>query len=109
MVAGISGATPGSGAGSVFVDIDGRLKLLHAPRNSVSAEAVASLTTVCALSIPIIPHSPRISRLQRPAAKRKTLAGAMTSAKETQPLRFGFVCSILYWPHQGGNAPKLWL
>jgi hypothetical protein len=58
MLAGISGATPGSDAGSVFDDSDGRLKLLHAPKNSVSAEAVASLTAVCALLIPIIPHSP---------------------------------------------------
>jgi hypothetical protein len=48
MVAGISGATPGSAAGGGVDDEenDGRLKLLHAPRNSVNAEAIPRLATV---------------------------------------------------------------
>jgi hypothetical protein len=51
MVAGMSGATPGSGA-AVGVDDekDGRLILPHAPSNSASAEAIPRLATVRALS-----------------------------------------------------------
>jgi hypothetical protein len=49
MVAGISGATPGSGAGSGDDDKDGRLKLPQAPRNNASAEAIPRLATVRAL------------------------------------------------------------
>jgi hypothetical protein len=73
MLAGISGATPGSGAGSGLDDSDGRLKLLHAPSNNVSAEAVASLTNVCALPVPIIPHSPEhfpAAPVLQPSVKR---------------------------------------
>jgi hypothetical protein len=50
MVAGISGATPGSGAdGADDDDSDGRLMLPHAPRNIVSAEATPKLATARAL------------------------------------------------------------
>jgi hypothetical protein len=49
MVAGISGATPGSGAAVGDDDNDGRLKLPHAPRNSVNAEAIPRLATPRAL------------------------------------------------------------
>jgi hypothetical protein len=50
MVAGISGAKPGSGAAvGVDDDNDGRLKLPQAPRNIVSAEAIPRLATVRAL------------------------------------------------------------
>jgi hypothetical protein len=46
MVAGISGATPGSGAGGGDDDEnDGKLMLPHPPRNIVSAEAIARLLT----------------------------------------------------------------
>ena len=63
MVAGISGATPGSaGSGAVFDDSDGRLMLPHAPRNIVSAEAIARLATVRALPDLIIAFPRAISR-----------------------------------------------
>src|ERR1700738_5421419 len=45
IVAGISGATPGSGAGEGLDENDGRLMLPHAPRNIVSAEAIPRLAT----------------------------------------------------------------
>jgi hypothetical protein len=50
MVAGISGATPGSGVAVGEEDEnDGRLMLLHAPRNIVNAEAIPRLATPRAL------------------------------------------------------------
>jgi hypothetical protein len=49
MVAGISGATPGSASGDGLDDIDGRLMLLHAASKIVSADAIAKLATVRAL------------------------------------------------------------
>src|SRR5450759_3806656 len=49
MVAGISGASPGSGAAEGDDDSDGRLMLPHAPRNIVSAEAIPRLATPRAL------------------------------------------------------------
>jgi hypothetical protein len=80
MVAGISGATPGSGGAlGPDDDSDGRLMLLHAPRNIVSAEAIARLATTRALPDPIIAFPPSIFGRTRPAANRKTPAGAMTS------------------------------
>ncbi len=45
MVAGISGATPGSGAGGGEDEKDGRLMLLHAPRNIVSVDSIPRLVT----------------------------------------------------------------
>src|SRR3979409_2224611 len=55
MEAGISGATAGSGGTSELVDdSDGRLMLLHAPRNIVSAETIARLATTRAFPDPII-------------------------------------------------------
>ena len=55
MVAGISGATPGStGSGDELDDSDGRLMLPHAARKTVSAEAIARLATVRALTDLII-------------------------------------------------------
>jgi hypothetical protein len=82
MVAGISGPTPGSeGSGVGFEDSDGRLMLLHAPRNIVSAEAIARLATTRALPDPFIAFPPAIFGRTRPAANRKTPAGATTSIK----------------------------
>jgi hypothetical protein len=49
MVAGISGATPGSGSAVGDDDNEGRLMLPHAPRNIVSAEATPKLATARAL------------------------------------------------------------
>jgi hypothetical protein len=49
MVAGISGATPGSGGAAEGEDNDGRLMLPHAPRNIVSADAIPRWATVRAL------------------------------------------------------------
>jgi hypothetical protein len=67
MVAGISGATPGStGAGAELDDIEGRLMLLHAPRKIVSAEAIARLATLRALLDPII-ASPRTNSWPLPS------------------------------------------
>jgi hypothetical protein len=48
MLAGISGATPGSASGAVLDDNDGSV-LLQAPRKIVSADAVAKLASVRAL------------------------------------------------------------
>src|ERR1700712_2496972 len=45
MVAGISGAIPGSGGAEGDDENDGRFMLPHAPRNIVSAEAMPRLTT----------------------------------------------------------------
>jgi hypothetical protein len=45
MVAGISGATAGSGVAEGDDDNDGRLKLPHAPRNIASTEAIPRLAT----------------------------------------------------------------
>src|SRR5437899_9121157 len=49
MVAGISGATPGSASGAELDDSDGRLMLLHAASEIVSADAIARLAIVRAL------------------------------------------------------------
>jgi hypothetical protein len=49
MVAGISGASPGSVAGAELDDSDGRLMLLHAASKVVSADAIARLAIVRAL------------------------------------------------------------
>jgi hypothetical protein len=48
MLAGISGAAAGSASGAGLDDSDGNV-LLHAPRKTVSADAIARLATVCAL------------------------------------------------------------
>jgi ABC-type Fe2+-enterobactin transport system substrate-binding protein len=62
MVAGISGATADSaGTGAELDDSDGKLMLLHAPRNIVSAEATARLATLRALPDPIIAFPRAIS------------------------------------------------
>jgi hypothetical protein len=59
MLAGISGATPGSGWTSELGDVsDGKLMLLHPPRNIVSAEAIARLATTRTLPDPIIAFPP---------------------------------------------------
>jgi hypothetical protein len=104
MVAGISGAASGSGA--ELGDNEGSV-LLHAPRNIVSAEAIARWATGRALRDLFIAFPRAILGRSRQATKRKTPAGAMTSAKITPQLRFGFSGSILYWPHQGLNHPLL--
>jgi hypothetical protein len=74
MVAGISGATPGStGSGEELDDSDGRLMLLHAPKNTVSAEATARLATLRALPDPIIgipPSNFLAAPVQQPIVKR---------------------------------------
>jgi hypothetical protein len=91
MVAGISGATLGSGGGSELDDRDGKLiPPPHAPRKIVSADAIARLATVRALTDLIIAFPRAIPGRTRHAANRKTPAGAMTSGKITPQLRFGF-------------------
>src|SRR4029077_12530277 len=69
MVAGISGATPGSG--SELGDSEGRFVLPHAPRKTVSAEAITRLATVRALSDVIIAFPRAVSRPYPSTAKRK--------------------------------------
>jgi hypothetical protein len=85
MVAGISGASPGSVGGAELDDSDGRLMLLHAASKTVSADAIARLATVRALRELIIAF-PRAIPWQilgrsRQAANRKKPAGAMTSVE----------------------------
>jgi len=65
MVAGISGATPGSASGAELDDSDGRLMLLHAASKTVSADAIARLATVRALRELII-EFPRANSLAAP-------------------------------------------
>ena len=55
--------------------------LLQAPKNTVSAETIARLATTRALPNPIIAFPRAIFGRTRPAANRKTRAGAMTSIK----------------------------
>jgi hypothetical protein len=81
MLAGISGATPGSGAAVGDEEKLGRLTLPHAPRNIVSAVAIPRLATVRALRDLTMYSPEQIRGRTRPAAKRKTAAGAMTSSK----------------------------
>jgi hypothetical protein len=73
MLAGISGATPGSvDSGAVLDDSDGRLMLPHAPRNIVSAETAASLATMRALHdliIRIPPSNLPAAPVMQPSAK----------------------------------------
>jgi hypothetical protein len=62
MLAGISGATPGStGSGEELDDSGGRLKLLHPAKIIVSADAIARLATLRALPDPIIAFPRAIS------------------------------------------------
>jgi hypothetical protein len=77
--------------------------LLHAASEIVSADAVASLTTVRALRELIIVFPQAIPGRSRQATNRKKPAGAMTSVKITPPHRFGFRGSIQYWPQEGLN------
>jgi hypothetical protein len=49
-VAGIAGATPGSGGGAEDEENEGMLTLPHAPRNIVSAQAIPRLATARAPS-----------------------------------------------------------
>jgi len=55
--------------------------LEQAPRNIVSAEAIPRLATVRALHEPSMVSPNKSFGRIRPAAKRKTPAGAMTSSK----------------------------
>src|ERR1700686_3392678 len=106
MVAGISGATPGSGAAVGPDENDGRLMLPHAPRKIVSAEAIPRLATVRPLS-DLTMVIPRTNWWPLPsAAKRKTAVGAMMSS--ILRWRSGLVsASMLYQPHQRINLPLL--
>src|SRR2546430_3106495 len=101
MVAGMSGATPGSGA-TLGPDDDPKLNpvVSQPPKKTVSAETIARLATGRALH-DLIMASPRTnSRPHRPAAKRKTPTGAMLLRHR---VRSGFPINIRYWPHQGHN------
>ena len=72
MLAGISGATPGSASGAGLDDNDGSV-LLHAPRKIVSADAIARLATVRALRelIIVFPRAiPLAAPVKQPSAKR---------------------------------------
>src|SRR3569623_1411002 len=106
MVAGISGASPGS-VGGALDDVDKLMPPPHAPSKAVSADAAASLATVRALRELIIAFPCailwQILGRSRPAANRKTPARAMTSDKNTPLIRIGFRGSILYWPLEGLN------
>jgi hypothetical protein len=61
MVAGISGATAGSGGAEGPDEKDGRLMLLHAPRNTANAAAIPRLTTARVL-LELIMASPEQNR-----------------------------------------------
>jgi hypothetical protein len=101
MLAGISGAGAGSGGAEGEDEKDGRLMLLHAPRNIVSAEAIPKLATVRLQRRPTMffpnsrPHPSR-SQAQNPCRSNDV-------QPITRPLRFSFFESILYPPHQGLN------
>jgi hypothetical protein len=82
MVAGMSGATAGSGGAEGPDEKDGRLTPLHAPTNTANAEAIPRLTTVRVL-LDLIMASPQKRKsltASVPAAKRKTPFGAMMSS-----------------------------
>jgi hypothetical protein len=71
MVAGISGASPGSVAGAELDDNDGSV-LLQPPRKIVSADAVARLASVRALRelIIVFPRAnPSAAPVKQPSAK----------------------------------------
>src|SRR6195952_5309163 len=105
--AGISGATPGStGSGDEFEDSEGRLMLPQPPRKTVSAEAIARLATVRALTDLIIALPRPI--LSRPSRSQPQNACRSNDVPLTTPsFRFGFSPSILYWPHQGLNRFRI--
>jgi len=72
MLAGISGATPGSASGAGLDDNDGSV-LLHAPRKIVSAAAIARPATGRALRelIIVFPRAiPLAAPVKQPSAKR---------------------------------------
>jgi hypothetical protein len=74
---------PASGAAEGVGDI--RLMPEQAPNNAVSVAIVPSLATVRTYLVSTISVFPRTSRGRtRPAAKRKTAVGAMTSGKLRQ-------------------------
>jgi hypothetical protein len=89
MVAGISGAALGSGATAGDDEKDGRLMLLQAPRNIVSAEAIPRLATVRALR-DLTMASPK----QFPAAPIRSQAQNSCRSNDVQQitpeLRFSF-------------------
>src|SRR5713226_6667903 len=100
MVAGMSGATPGSGA--TGADDDPKLNpvVSQPPKKTVSAATIARLATGRALHDLIMASPEQIPGRTRHAAKRKTSTGAMVLRHRA---RFGFAITILYWPHQGLN------
>jgi hypothetical protein len=67
MVAGIAGATPGSGATAGVVPLPklGMLMLPHAPRNTVSAQAIPRLAALRALT-DLIMVSPNVDFVAAP-------------------------------------------
>src|SRR5713226_10560800 len=100
MVAGTSGT--GSGATDGEDENEGRLMLPHAPRNIVSAQAIPRLAPARALRDLTMAFPRTIRGRTRPAAKRKTTVGAITSSK--LPSRSGVAPrNILYRPHQRLN------
>jgi hypothetical protein len=76
----MSGATAGSGGAEGAEENEGRLMLPHAPSNTASAEAIPRLTTVRVLDLIMASPKAKIVDRIRPAAKRKTAVGAMTSS-----------------------------
>jgi hypothetical protein len=103
MVAGISGARPGSGA--AVGDDEPKLKpVLQPAKQTANAETMARLATERALPDLFmgIPRTQFHGRT-RPAAKRKTSTGAMTSDKLRRWPAIGFPNTILYCSHQGLN------
>ncbi len=81
--------------------------LPHAPRNIVSAEAIPRLATARTLHDLTMVSPEQIRGRTRPAAKRKTPVGAMTSSKLRRRSDLVSGLSILYPPHQGLNCPLL--
>jgi hypothetical protein len=80
-VAGISGAGAASGGAEGDDEKDGKLMLEQAPRNIASAEATPRLASARASDEPTIFSPKQNPGRSHPAAKRKTLAGAMMSSK----------------------------
>ena len=80
-----------------------KLVVSQPARTTDSIEMMARLANGRALP-DLIMGIPRLFQgRSRPAAKRKTPTGAMTSDNLRRGPRHGFRNTILYWPHQGLN------
>src|SRR5437899_4117253 len=91
MVAGTSGATPGSGAVEGDDENDGRLMLPHAPRNIVSAEAIPRLPTARALRDQTMVFPRAYSWPHPPRSQAQNCCRSNDVQQITLALRFGFL------------------